>query len=204
MKTLKIMLLVAMCTQNCFAQKTEPSKIDFFDFINLSITPRDCPLDGKLTIPYFSGGFDVYSTNKNGIGMFFFIPKREFGVWKREDKSEWKREDWSKSSQEKIQNAEKFLSSPRDTLLAYFDLYVFHIKQEDMIIDGSFMSDDGELLDDYMSKDNPTIYTYKHENGMWIEVSNESVAGGGTRAYGIEVVERILRNRFGNPADADL
>ena len=198
MKTLKIMLLVAMCTQHCFAQQIEPLKIDFFDFINPSsgITPRDCPLDGTQTIPYFLGGFDVYSTNKNGVGAFFLIPKREFGLWKIEDRSEWKREDLVKNNQEKIQNAKEFLSFSRDTLLAYFDLYIFHIKQEDMMIEGSYMSDDGELLDDYMSKDDATIYTYKHENGVWIEVNNENVVDESTRTYGIEVVEKILQERF--------
>ena len=196
MKTLKIILIVAIiCAQNCFAQETEELKINFFDFIRPSsdINIRDFRLSDKQTISYYSVGIDMYETNRNGIVTFFLIPKKEFGVWKKEDKSEWKREDLWENSQEKIRNAREFLSSPEDTLFTYFDLYVFYIKQEDIAFEGTVMSDDGVLLDDYYVKDNATVYTYTYENGIWIEKNRDR----NIRSFGRNIVEKILQERFG-------
>lgn len=200
MKTLRtILILTTICVQGCYAQKTKKIEINFSDLINLSsrsIGLGECKLDDTLTIPYFRSGFDIYTTNKKGSGIFFFIPKSEFGVWKKEDKSGWKREEVWKNSQAKIQSAREFLSFSKDTLVEYFDLYVFYIKQSDIVFEGTVMSDEGELLEDYYVKDGAIVFTYKYESGVWIEINEKKSKDGNIKTFGQEVVKKILQERF--------
>jgi hypothetical protein len=168
-------------------------------YLNYSrnISQKDCFLDKdkNLFISYMYYEFD--RTPKEGKGTLFIIPKREYKIWKVENRSDWKREELVKNKQEKMTKAKELLVSQKDTLLEHFDLYVFYVNQEGMMQEGGYMTDDGQYMDDYVPKDNAMVYTYKYENEMWIEIKKENIRGEVPRTFGTKVVENILKERFG-------
>jgi hypothetical protein len=197
MKTNIILILISVFTQMSFAQETKTLEFNFFDFIKSeNVSLNVCDLVDKMSISYFRSGFDIYETNKNGTGIFFAIPQKEFGMWKKEDVSNLKRDDLWKNRQAKITNAKEFLSLSKDTLLTYFDLYVFYVKQNDIIIEGSYITDDGQLIDDYYVKDNATIYTYTYKNKKWVEIKKEDRKENNVKTYGQNTLNKILKKRF--------
>jgi hypothetical protein len=198
----KIIILISTCflTLSCLGQHMQDS-MDFMDFIKYPDSPsrKDCFLNEEknLSIAYIYYEFDMYETQKNGDGCFFAIPQEEYEIWKVENKTDWKREDFVKNNQEKTKMAKKLLSSKRNLLFEKFDLYVFYVKQGDIVMEGSYMTDDGKLRDDYHHKEDATIYTYKCQNGIWIEMGKANIEGSNTRYFGESVVENILKERFG-------
>jgi hypothetical protein len=199
----KVIFLVGMyyLALSCFGQ-TRQSSIDFMNFLNYheSVSKKDCSLNkGKnLSVSYIYYEFSPsYETKKKGQGCFFAIPQKEFKIWKVDNKTDWTREDLVNNNTEKLKMARKLLFTQRDTLFANFDLYVLYVKQNDLIQEGSNMSDDGQLIEDYRPKDNATVYTYKYENSMWIEIKKENINGEVPRTFGTKVVENILKERFG-------
>ena len=79
----------------------------------------------------------------------------------------------------------------------YFDVFVFYVKQNDIVIEGTYMTDDGQLIDDYYVIDDATIYMYKLEYNVWVEKNKNNIEGNSIRGFGEEIVEKILQERFG-------
>jgi hypothetical protein len=198
MKKNIILSLMCIITQACFSQKEITSKIDFFDVIKpSSVDLIDCSLYDKTTISFFCRGFnDLYTANKNGVGVFYAIPKIEYKIWKIENITNLERKELFKNSTGKIKMAKELLTIQKDTLLEYFDLYVFYVGQNDTEIEGSSMTDDGQLMDDFYIKDDATVYTYRYENGIWIETGKNNLNGRGLASFGDIVVKKILQERF--------
>jgi hypothetical protein len=186
---------------NCIAQEQKMADIDFFDFvkqINVGVSKSYLNKDKTITISYFYCRIPLKYC-KTGAGCLYALPKKEWGIWKVENITNLERKELFKNSTEKSDCAKKLLFTQRDTLFAHFDVYVFFVKQEDMMQEGSSMTDDGQLILDYHPKEDATIYTYKYENGIWIEIGEDNLHGwaGGARYFReVIVVDKILKERF--------
>ena len=194
-----IILISVLCA---FAQNQKASSLDFFMEIawqdGVRVSDHFLNEERPQSISFIVYEFFIDGNPKNGEGTFFAVPKREFSLWRIEgDRSEWEREKRWENSLAKSVTAVDLLFSDRDTLIENFDLFVFFVKPEDMIQAGGFMTDDGREVEDFMTKDDATVYTYRYENGMWIEINREKISGGSTRIHGVRVMRQILQERFG-------
>jgi hypothetical protein len=199
MKKNIVLILICALTQNSSAQEQIKSDIDFFEYItqsNISIGNYLINKDTKTSISYFCRGLNLAYRQK-GFGIFFAIPKKEYKIWKIENKTDWERKDLVKNNQEKIDMAKSLLFSQKNTLIEYFDLYVFYVKQSDLIAESTLVTDDGKILPDYQAKDDATIYTYKYKNDIWVTVGKANIEGHNSGYFGEAVVEKILKERFG-------
>jgi hypothetical protein len=201
MKKVFSIALMSCLTLFCVGQQSQ-SKVDFLKFVNPQYTNiMDCSLSpkGDTTIAYVYYEIGVKNSKKNGKSCLFAIPKKNFTIWNIDYRINWKREDIQKNQVNKLNIARDYLfkKSSRSVLLDNFDLYVFHVRQNDLFIAFQEINDDGKMIDAYDIKEGALIYTYKYENSTWIEKKKESIDNGIPRTYGNGVVRKILRERFG-------
>jgi hypothetical protein len=193
-------LLLCLFLQSSYAQKEQVlSDIDFFDYTYKGYSPsvRTCSneRDKNIVVPYFYRELSTEYEEK-GMACLYAIPKHEYGMWRvnsldnvlenRDNADVWAYPP----------NAESLLYSQRDTLLEHFDVYIFYVRQEELHIEYYDKTDDGEDSPNYYPNDDATMYTYKYENGVWIEKAKEESKGKIPRLVGGIAIDKILRNRF--------
>jgi hypothetical protein len=181
----------------CLGQNSQKS-IDFSIYLKHphSINLKNCYLSEgyNLYITYMRRGFS--KTPKSGQGTLFAIPKKEYKTWGVTNSEGWKRAELVKENQEK-QELKKELLANRDTLLKYFELYVFYVRQSDLFVALQEIDDNGKMTDAYDIKAGALVYTYKYENNTWAEKRKEDIGDEVTGTYGAAVVGEILKERFG-------
>jgi hypothetical protein len=172
-------------------QEIDIDFLDCLDSSNVWVTSCRKETDKNISIPYFHCEFFLYEMGK-GEGCFFAIPKTEYDVWKISDESALGVNNREVPNNE----ARHLLFFQRDALIKYFDLYVFYVKHQDLMIQGGVATIYGIYLDDYSTKDDATVHTFRYEDGVWIEKGKDNIDGEITRTFGADVVENILRHRF--------
>jgi hypothetical protein len=74
----------------------------------------------------------------------------------------------------------------------HFDVYIFYVRQDEL-----YSGYEGDNWLYYYPKDDATFYTYKYEDGVWIEKAKiEESKGSIPRLVGGSTIDKILRNRF--------
>jgi hypothetical protein len=199
-KTLFLSFMLCVVMQGCSAQEQNKSNIDFFNIMDnvegVWVDDYYLNSDNTLSIPYIYYEFAIAGGEK-GDGCFFAIPKKEYKIWKVENRTNWKQKDIIKNRREKLNMSNTLLFHQKDILLDHFDIYVFYVAQEGMMQEGTYMSDDGKLILDYHPKDDAIIYTYKYENSIWVELKHENLNHTSTKGFGVKIMEAKLKKRFG-------
>jgi hypothetical protein len=202
----KLVLMMVNCFPFLCLGQNHNEQIDFMSYLTTlqSVRISDYLLNNpsKTTISYIYYELGcVY--DKKGSGCLFAIPIREFEVWKIDNRILWEQKTTMQNRNEKYKRAKELLlsKSSKDTLLNNFEMYVFYVKQHDLVSESSFIADDGRKIDDYYPKDDAVIYIYKYKNMDWIEIAKDNINGKTTRTFGENVVEKILKDRFENKVD---
>jgi hypothetical protein len=183
------------------------SEVDLFDYIDsIHLSPEQyhppqisaCFNEGdKKAIPYFQ--YEIFTEYiGKGTGCLFALPKHGYSVWRAQSKDRLY-EDVAEENRRK--QANDLLFSQRDTLIKYFDVYIFYVRQEELEVEGGYEDINGRIIPDYYPTKTATVYTYLYEDGAWVEKAKDLIKEDVPRSYGERVITKILLHRFFNGKD---
>jgi hypothetical protein len=206
-----ILLVITLLLHGCHSPKPPIilSEVNLFDYVDsIRQSPKqynDSPSvlacfndrNKNMAIPYFH--YEIFTEYiGKGSGCLFALPKYEYGVWKVQSKDRLYDDN---AIENRRKQADDLLFSQRDTLIKYFDIYIFYVRQEELEVQGGYEDNNGTIIPDYYPKENAEVYTYLYEDGAWVEKARDSIKGVIPRVYGEVVIRKILQRRFFNSKD---
>jgi hypothetical protein len=200
-----ILLVITLLLYGCYSPKPPVlSEVDLFDYVDsIHLSPEQynppqisaCFNEGdKKAIPYFK--YEIYTEYiGKGTGCLFALPKHGYSVWRVQSKDRL-HEDIAEENRRK--QANDLLFAQRDTLIKYFEEYIFSVRQEELEVKGGYEDMNGRIIPDYYPIETATVYTYLYEDGAWVEKAKDLIKDHGPRTYGEIVTKEILLRRFFN------